>query len=170
MNPAPPVTSMVISYSSFGQRKKVLAVFCHFQFLAQVSQLLAGDEAPAPGDLLDAGDVEALPVLHRLHKFRRLQHPLGRSGVQPGHAPAQQAHPQLAQLQVSVVHRGDLDLPPGGGLHPRSLSLHHSLSLSHNRNIRHHSHSIKLHNHNISNQPTSNPWVAVATSRRWTCS
>ena len=74
------------------------------------------DVAHPEGDLLGAGDHQALPVLDGLDEVGRLEEGFVRPGVEPGDAPAHELDPQLAPLQVFAVEVGDLDLAPGRGL------------------------------------------------------
>ncbi len=61
---------------------------------SQLLQLRGGDITHAIGDLLDAGDLEALALLDGLDKGRGLQQGLVGTGIQPGVAPAQQFNMQ----------------------------------------------------------------------------
>lgn len=103
---------------------QVLAVLGLHQRLGQPQQLLPVDEAPAVSDLLDAGDVEPLPLLDDIDELGRLLEPLVCTGVQPGHAPEEPDDPQLFPAEVLVVDGGNLQFPPGGGLYVFG-DLHH---------------------------------------------
>ena len=56
------------------------------------------DEAHPVGDLLDAGDLQALPLLDRLHEIRGLEQRLVRARVEPGEAAAEDLDRELAAL------------------------------------------------------------------------
>lgn len=103
---------------------QVLAVLGLHQGLGQPQQLLPVDEAPAVSDLLDAGDVEPLPLLDDVDELGRLLEPLVCTGVQPGHAPEEPDDPQLFPAEVLVVDGGDLQLATGGGFYVFG-DLHH---------------------------------------------
>src|SRR4051794_20127956 len=101
MKPAPPVTKIFMRPPKLlaeaaglprrpvrRQANDVLAVRRLAELLAQAVELVALDVAHAPGDLLDAGDLLALPVLEDLHERRRLQQRVVGARVEPRHAPA----------------------------------------------------------------------------------
>ena len=74
------------------------------------------------GDLLDAGDLEPLARLDGLDVVGRLDQRLGRAGVQPGEAAAEDLDAELAAAQVGAVDVGDLQLAPRRGLQPAAIS------------------------------------------------
>src|SRR4051812_16675282 len=126
MNPAPPVTKSLMWAKTLtaeaaglsraavgGEAHDVLPVRRLPELLAEAVQLLALDVAHPPGDLLDAGDLLALPVLEDLHERRRLQQRVVRAGVEPRHAPAELDQPRRPVLDVPVVEVGDLELAAG---------------------------------------------------------
>ena len=61
-----------------------------------------------PGDLLKAGDLQALPVFDHLDEFRRFQKRLVGSGVEPRRPSAEQLGMEDSVLQVFPVEVGDL--------------------------------------------------------------
>ena len=80
-----------------------------------MDQLGTVDELHAEGDFFGAGDLEPLPLLDDLDEIGCLQQRFGRTGVQPGHAAAKNAHLQCAFFHIDSVQVCDLDLPTCGG-------------------------------------------------------
>ena len=79
-------------------------------------QLLLCDPAVAVGDLLQCGDLDALPGLHHADELRGLGQRVHRPGIQPGVAAPQRDHVQCTLVQIYPVQVGDLQLAPGGWL------------------------------------------------------
>jgi hypothetical protein len=104
------------------QLQQVLAVAVLLQRLRQPLELRVVDEAGAPGDLLGAGDLQALAVFQRGDELAGLQQAVVRAGVQPGVAALHDLHRQLALLQVGLVDGGDLQLAARAGLHDLAMS------------------------------------------------
>src|SRR6476646_10704867 len=93
-----------------GQREQVLAVAVLAQRLREREQPIAVDPGVLVGDLLGAGDLEALPRLDRLDEVRGLQQRLVRARVEPRVAAPEALDHQLAAFQVAPVEIGDLEL------------------------------------------------------------
>ena len=68
------------------------------------------DPALAPGDLLDAGDLQALAVLDHVDELRGLEERVVGPGVEPGRPAAEHLHVKAAGLKVEEVQVGDLEL------------------------------------------------------------
>src|SRR5262249_52748097 len=73
-------------------------------------QLIEIDQPLAVGDLLRAGDLEALPVLDRLDEGRGRDQRLVRAGVEPGKAAPERLDRERAARKVGAVDVGDLEL------------------------------------------------------------
>src|SRR5690606_35565374 len=67
-------------------------------------------------DLLEARDLEPLPLLDRGDEVGRGEQRVVRAGVEPCEAAAQPLDVQRAALQVPAVHVRDLELAALGGL------------------------------------------------------
>src|SRR3954452_23460499 len=77
--------------------EQVLAVAALLERAGQRDQPVVVDEAAPPGDLLDAADLPALPLLDDLHELGRLHHRGVGAGVQP---------------RGPALEHGDRELPP----------------------------------------------------------
>src|SRR5665811_1319052 len=91
------------------------AVAALYQRVGQVGQLGVGQPPVAPGDLLDAADLEPLPGLHDVDELAGLQQALEGAGVEPCRAARQDGDGQVPALQVDLVDSGDLELAAGAG-------------------------------------------------------
>src|SRR5882724_12049012 len=65
-------------------------------------ELGAIDPIPAIGDLLQAGDLEALAILDDMHELGGLEQRVVGAGVEPGGAAAEDLDLQLAGLEVDA--------------------------------------------------------------------
>jgi hypothetical protein len=83
---------------------------------ACASSCAARDPAGAVGDLLRAGDLQALALLQRGDELAGVEQAVVRAGVQPGIAAAHDLDLELALLQVACVDLGDLELAARAGL------------------------------------------------------
>ena len=92
------------------QAQQVLPVAVLLHRLRDAPDVVRGDEAHALGDLLDARDLEPLPLLDGLDEVRRLQQRVVGAGVEPGDAAPEPLDVQLAPLEVRAVDVGDLEL------------------------------------------------------------
>ena len=81
--------------------------------LGEPEHLGVVDIAAAPGELLDAADLEALAGLDDLHEPRSLQERVEGAGVEPGGTARQDLHAQLALAEVLAVDVGDVVLAEG---------------------------------------------------------
>ena len=70
----------------------------------------------AEGDLLQAGDVDALAVLQRADELAGLEQAVVGAGVEPGVAAGQVFDEEVARFQVDAVEVGDLQLAARRGL------------------------------------------------------
>ena len=68
------------------------------------------DPAGAIGDLLRAGDLQALALLERGDELAGLEQAVVRAGVEPGVAAADDLDVEVAALEVARVDVGDLEL------------------------------------------------------------
>ena len=97
------------------QRVDVGAVAGLGQLVAEPAKVLVVDPAGAPGDLLDAADLVALPGLDDVHELAGVHQALEGAGVEPGGAAGEHGHREVAALEVGVVDGGDLELAAGAG-------------------------------------------------------
>jgi hypothetical protein len=74
------------------------------------------DVAEAVGDLLGAGDLEALAVLDGVDEVRGFEQRVVGAGVEPGDAAAEELGAELAAFEVPAVDVGDFELAAGAGL------------------------------------------------------
>src|SRR3546814_4610954 len=107
---------MYASRLPLGDVQQVLAVVVLAQRLGEAAELVGGDEALAPGDLLQAGDLQALAMLDGLHELRGVDEAVVGAGVEPGIAAAEALHLQLPGLEVAAVEIGNLQLAARRGL------------------------------------------------------
>ena len=94
---------------------EILSVPALQQRLGEAAQLGGADQPHLEGDLLDAGDLQALALLDRLHEGRGVEQRVARAGVEPGKAAAQAFDVQAAVLEIEPVEVGDLELAAGDG-------------------------------------------------------
>ena len=87
--------------------------------MGQGEELVSVDEALAEGDLLDAGDLEALAAFHDMDELRGLEQGVVGARIEPGEAAAEPLDMELARLHVVAVDIGDLELAAGRGLDRR---------------------------------------------------
>src|SRR5215469_12353515 len=73
----------------FGDGLEVDAVVVALHGLRFAQEIVAGEPTEAEGDLLGAGDLEALPLLDRLDEVGRLEQRLVGSGIEPRDAAAE---------------------------------------------------------------------------------
>ena len=78
--------------------QQVLSVTAALQRLGMRLELRRADIAHAPGDLLDAGHLQALALLDGLDEGGRLQQRLVRTGIQPGGTAAELLDEGLGDL------------------------------------------------------------------------
>ena len=83
------------------------------QLVAEPAEGVVVDPAGAPGDLLDAADLVALPGLDDLDELAGLHQRLEGAGVEPRGAAGEHGHGEVAAPQVGVVDVGDLELAAG---------------------------------------------------------
>src|SRR5262249_46400729 len=86
---------------------QVRAVVALAARLGQALELPGVDEALQQRHLLDAGDLQPLPLFERLHELPRGQQRIGRARVQPRDPAPQRRDRQPAGLEVLQVHVGD---------------------------------------------------------------
>ena len=77
---------------------------------ARFDELFRRQIAHMQGDLLEAGDLQALAVLEGLHEGRGLEQRIGRAGVEPGESAAEPFDVQGVVLEIDAVEVGDLVL------------------------------------------------------------
>ena len=90
---------------------QIFAVAALLQRLGELEQLLGVDEALAPGDLLDARDFQALPLLDDAHEHARIEQRIVGAGIEPRRAASQSLDVQGALLEVHAIEVRDLELP-----------------------------------------------------------
>ena len=94
---------------------QVVGVGALADLVGEGGELVAGDVAEAEGDLLRAGDLQALAALDGLDEVCGVQQRVVGAGVEPGHAAAEKFGAELAAVEVPAVHVGDLELAARGG-------------------------------------------------------
>src|SRR6476620_11093699 len=99
-----------------GDRPYVLTVGGFGQRLAQGQALVGGDEPVDQGNLLQAGDPDALAVFKDTHELAGVQQRVVGAGVQPGEPATEVGQRGPARPKVYVVQVGDLQLAAGAGL------------------------------------------------------
>src|SRR3546814_12222713 len=92
---------MYASRLPLGDVQQVLAVVVLAQRLGEAAELVGGDEALAPGDLLQAGDLQALAMLDGLHELRGVDEAVVGAGVEPGIAAARSDERRVGTEGVS---------------------------------------------------------------------
>src|ERR1700680_1219678 len=65
----------------FDDAQQIFAVSAFFQGLGELHQLVGSDESRAPGDLLHAGDLEALPFLDDAHEHAGVEQGIMGAGI-----------------------------------------------------------------------------------------
>jgi hypothetical protein len=93
-------------------KAQVLAIVSFYNF-CQVQELGTVYPAFAVGYFFHAGYIQTLALLDYFHKGAGFQQAVKASGVQPGHAAAEQFNMEFAPGQVLVVYGGYLYLAPG---------------------------------------------------------
>src|SRR5690625_783962 len=109
------VTDTTMRRLSEHQLSQVLSVVIAPVLLSQCLELPGIDPAEPVGNLLGHGDLQPLARLNSFHEVGCLQQTVGRTGVQPGHAPAQRLDVQKAMFQVLAVQVSYLQLPTRRG-------------------------------------------------------
>src|SRR5450759_2820277 len=94
---------------------QVGAVAALDEWVGQVGQLGVRQPPVAPGDLLDAADLEPLPDFHDVDELAGLEQALERAGVEPCRATRQNGDVQVPTRQVVLVDPGDLELAAVAG-------------------------------------------------------
>src|SRR5690606_15408094 len=95
------------------QPEEVLAVPALAQRLGPLAQLVGGEEAHAPGDLIGGADLEALASLDRPHEVGGVVEGVEGAGVEPRSAALEHLDLQAPLLEVAPVEVGDLELAAG---------------------------------------------------------
>ena len=96
--------------------EQVLPILVLQHRLGDLSELLRGDPAVAAGDLLQAGDLEALALLDGLDVDRGVGKGVVGAGVEPGEAAAEGLDLEFAVGEEPLVDGRDLQFAAGGGL------------------------------------------------------
>src|ERR1700722_313600 len=78
MLPAASILRIFVDYAL-----QVLTVTALLQRLGQCHQLVGADEARAPGNLLDAGHFQSLPLLDDAHEHARIEQSIVCPGIEP---------------------------------------------------------------------------------------
>ena len=82
--------------------------------MSQLDQVIHVDEPRAPGNLFDAGHLQALSFLDDAHERAGIEQGVVRAGIEPGRAPAQPFDVQLTDLEIRAVQIGDFELAARG--------------------------------------------------------
>src|SRR3712207_503804 len=101
-----------VRFIALQQFQQVSSVAAVLEGLGQTDHLFGVDISHAVGDLLRAGDLEALPLFDGLDEVGGLLEGLVGSRIQPGHPSAQDLDPQPAPLEVLDVDVGYLQFAP----------------------------------------------------------
>ena len=83
----------------------------------QTTHIIGRNIPFTPGNFFEAGNFEALPGFHSLHKRAGFQQRVMRPGVEPCNSTSHQFHMQIATLQVQIVDISNFQLPTSGGFH-----------------------------------------------------
>jgi len=78
-------------------------------------QLIGRDPTLAEGNLLQAGNLQALTVFDDVDELGGLDQGVVRARVQPGRAAAEQLNMELASLEIEAIEVRDLQFTAGGG-------------------------------------------------------
>src|SRR5690349_15452150 len=87
----------------FAEVNQIAAIGRFGQRLSAGAQLSRIDIAVEEGNLLEAGDLNALPVLDRVHELGRLKQAVVRAGVEPRKAAGQRLDRKVASFQIGAV-------------------------------------------------------------------
>src|SRR5450755_3895135 len=98
----------VLSIARFSQR------FCHAR------DLLTVDPTLSECDFLQTGDFHTLPVFNGCNELTGFKYRFMRAGIQPSITASQNFHVELACLEISTVHVGNLQFAAPGWLHAPS--------------------------------------------------
>ena len=82
----------------------------------EAAELVGVDIAEAVGDLLGAGDLEALAVLDGLDEVGGVEQGVVGAGIEPGEAAAEDLGAEFAAVEVPGVDVGDFELAARAGL------------------------------------------------------
>ena len=85
------------------QRQQIFTITCLAEKLAALNQFVAADETVAEGDFLEAGDLDALALLHDPHEFGGFHQAVMSAGVEPGKAALEVLYIKLAFFKVEAV-------------------------------------------------------------------
>src|SRR5882757_5597884 len=88
---------------------QILAVCGALHRLGETQQLLGIDEAFDEGDLLGAGDFQALTFFDDGNELRCLEQRVVGAGIEPGVATAERPRMKFAALQIPLIDIGDLE-------------------------------------------------------------
>src|SRR3954469_4085107 len=94
--------------------EQVLSIMALLQLPPESGEVFARDVAHPERDLLDAGDLDALPMLQYLHEVRRVEEAIVRAGIEPRHAAAEIDEAGASRSQIRVVEIGDLQFAARG--------------------------------------------------------
>ena len=98
--------SGVLSYG-FRKHHQIATVFRAKHGTSQFTQRIRVNEAHAPGDFLDAGDVKTLPALNRLNEIGGVQKALVGSRIKPGGTPAEEFQVEVFIEKIFLIYGGD---------------------------------------------------------------
>ena len=98
-----------------------IGAFCEpfLKVVGDLDELVIGEEAAAPRDLLGGADLGALAALDGAHEVGGVVEGVEGSGVEPGAPPREDLDEQTPLLEVDPVQVGDLQLAARGGLELR---------------------------------------------------
>src|SRR5215211_1659345 len=99
--------------------RQVLAVAALSELRTEGEELLPVYPPGVEGDLLGAGDPQALAPFERRDELGRLDEAVGSARIQPGVAASHGLDVQLTAFEIRPVNVSDLEFPARRGLEPR---------------------------------------------------
>src|SRR5271157_5096338 len=102
---------------SFPDQVLEIAAIVIGKLLGEQFDLRGGNESHSVSNLLDTGDLEALPGFDGLDVVRGLDQRLHSAGVKPGESSAEDFNPELLALEINPIDIGDLEFTTGRRTH-----------------------------------------------------
>jgi hypothetical protein len=87
------------------ESQEILSILALSKLFSEYIQLVAADEAVSEGDLLGAGDLDALAALQGTDEIAGFEQAVGRASVESGVAAPHQPDVQLAALNIGPCCR-----------------------------------------------------------------
>src|SRR5271165_5335451 len=102
---------------SFPDQVLEIAAIVILKRLGEQLDLRGGNDSHSVSNLLDTGNLEALPGFDGLDVVRGLDQRLHSAGVKPGESSAEDFNPELLALEINPIDIGDLQFTAGRGSH-----------------------------------------------------